>query len=74
MKRQNHAQTRPSSDAVATRAYHLWETAGCPSGRDKEHWLQAEAELTAASQNGMLKAVSPGAGPMPGPGNKGACL
>jgi len=30
---------------VAQRAYELYEEGGWQSGRDVEHWLQAEAEL-----------------------------
>jgi hypothetical protein len=50
--RQNQPQTRTdlSRDEVAQRAYQLWEAAGRPSGRDLEHWLQAEKELLSASQ------------------------
>ncbi len=40
----------PSQDAVAARAYEIWERAGCPTGCDKEHWLQAETELLTAPQ------------------------
>jgi hypothetical protein len=31
--------------AVAQRAYELYEQGGGESGRDLDHWLQAEAEL-----------------------------
>lgn len=30
------------------RAYAIWETEGCPEGRDRAHWEQAERELSAA--------------------------
>ena len=30
------------------RAYAIWETEGCPDGRDRAHWEQAERELSAA--------------------------
>jgi hypothetical protein len=30
------------------RAYAIWETEGCPGGRDREHWEQAVRELSAA--------------------------
>jgi hypothetical protein len=33
------------ADAVAAYAYHIWEQEGRPVGRDREHWLQAEAQL-----------------------------
>jgi hypothetical protein len=61
MKNQIQIQTEASRNAIALRAYHLWERAGRPSGRDLEHWLQAEAELNAASQREILKFVSTGA-------------
>lgn len=37
----------PAHDAIARRAYELWEQAGQPAGRDQEFWLRAEAEVTA---------------------------
>jgi hypothetical protein len=30
---------------ISARARAIWEQEGRPEGRDKEHWLQAEAEL-----------------------------
>lgn len=32
-------------DAIRLRAYHLWERAGRPDGRDQEFYHRAEAEL-----------------------------
>lgn len=32
--------------AVARRAYEIFEREGRPNGRDVEHWLRAEAELS----------------------------
>lgn len=32
-------------EAVAVRAYQLWEKAGKPEGRDEELWRLAEQEL-----------------------------
>jgi len=32
-------------EAVAAYAFHIWEQEGRPVGRDREHWLQAEAQL-----------------------------
>jgi hypothetical protein len=43
-----HAAREPSHDAVARRAFELWEQHGRRPGRDLEHWLQAEAELRGA--------------------------
>ena len=40
---------------ISKRAREIWEREGRPEGRDKEHWLQAEAELRQESlkhQNG----------------------
>jgi hypothetical protein len=35
-----------STDAlIARRAYEIWEGEGRPHGRDREHWLRAEAEV-----------------------------
>lgn len=35
---------------VLERAYHLWEEAGCPEGRDQEFWRQAEREIDGEAQ------------------------
>jgi hypothetical protein len=32
-------------ERIAARAYQIWLEAGCPDGRDEEHWYQAEREL-----------------------------
>jgi len=37
----------PSPDEVARRAYFTYLNEGSPEGRDVQHWLAAEAELTA---------------------------
>ncbi len=39
-------QRRPSYDEIAMRAYAIYEREGRPEGRDVEHWLQAETELS----------------------------
>jgi hypothetical protein len=54
-------QTQPSRDAIAERAYQIWEAAGRPSGRDKEHWRQAEAECLALKHQPKVKFASPNA-------------
>ena len=36
---------RPTHDAIAKRAYELYEESGHPQGRDVEFWLMAEREL-----------------------------
>ena len=35
-----------SEDDIRTRAYALWEAAGCPDGSHEEHWLEALRQLT----------------------------
>ena len=32
---------------IRTRAYAIWESEGCPHGRDLEHWTRASQELAA---------------------------
>lgn len=34
-------------DAIARRAYEIYEANGRPEGRDAEHWAQAEREIRA---------------------------
>ena len=45
---QRHAAVKPSHDEIAERAYNLFSASGYIPGRDVEHWLQAEAQITAA--------------------------
>jgi hypothetical protein len=47
---QHQYQIKISHGEIAQRAFHLWELAGHPVGRDAEFWLQAETELLAAKQ------------------------
>lgn len=30
-------------DQIAMKAYTIWQEQGCPSGRDFDHWIEAEA-------------------------------
>lgn len=39
----------PTRDVIARRAYHIWESRGCPDGTAAEDWLQAETEIRQAS-------------------------
>jgi hypothetical protein len=34
---------------IAEHAYHIWENEGRPHGRSLDHWLKAEAEVTAVA-------------------------
>jgi hypothetical protein len=33
--------------AIRETAYFIWQREGCPDGRDEEHWLSAQARVTA---------------------------
>jgi hypothetical protein len=35
----------PDDEQIRSRAYSLWEKAGCPEGDGVEFWLEAEKEL-----------------------------
>lgn len=43
-----------SRDDIARRAYELFLESGAQHGRDLDHWLAAEQELTAASSASVL--------------------
>jgi len=45
---QRHAPVKPSHDEIARRAFDLFSASGYIPGHDVQHWLQAEAQLTAA--------------------------
>ena len=38
-----------ATSEIQTRAYQIWEQEGRPDGRDIDHWLRAESELSAPS-------------------------
>ena len=44
---------------IRQRAYELWEDEGRPEGRDRIHWLRAEAEFRESLSAG--RPASPGA-------------
>lgn len=51
MKRKNSSNTsntdfKPTSEDIATAAYHLYVESGYQDGHDQEHWLRAENLLT----------------------------
>jgi hypothetical protein len=37
-------------ERIKRRAYEIWEREGRPSGRDVEHWREAEAEIVAEDE------------------------
>jgi hypothetical protein len=50
MSDQPAADNEAKRRAIEVRAYFIWETKGKPHGCDLDHWLQAEAELVAATR------------------------
>jgi len=42
------ADRSPNQEEIARRSYALWQDAGAPEGVDRDHWLQAERELSAS--------------------------
>jgi Protein of unknown function (DUF2934) len=45
---ENGTDHSPTPEEIALRAYEIYVSCGCPEGKDKEHWDQAEAELRKA--------------------------
>lgn len=41
------------TERISLRAYEIWEAAGRPAGKDREHWEQAQAELAAKDAYGL---------------------
>jgi hypothetical protein len=44
---QGAAPSMVPTEKIAMLAYQKWVKSGCPHGCDKQHWLEAEAELKA---------------------------
>ena len=42
---------------ILERAYAIWEEEGCPEGKDREHWLRAEAEIAAEERDAAEEAA-----------------
>jgi len=42
-------------DQILSKAYEIWEAEGRPSGKDMEHWLQAELVLAKAKTPAKAK-------------------
>jgi hypothetical protein len=47
MYNESNEFSTPTKDEIAQCAYLIWEREGRPTGRAKEHWLQAESQLMA---------------------------
>ena len=47
-----------SDEAIAARAYEIWEARGCPEGDGADHWAAARAELEAqAAEQGQSSLI-----------------
>ena len=40
---------KPTHEQITQRAYEIYLQRGCPEGKDLEHWLEAERQLSAES-------------------------
>ena len=47
MSQNNNGFDAPTPEEIALCAFLIWEREGRPSGREREHWLQAETQLLA---------------------------
>jgi hypothetical protein len=45
--------------AIRERAYAIWEEEGRPDGRDREHWLRAEAEINSTTERRNISSPAP---------------
>ena len=45
-----NGNTEISDDAIARRAYEIWESRGCPDGDGSDNWEVAREQLLAESQ------------------------
>lgn len=43
---------------IERRAYHIWEREGRPHGRDFDHWLKAEQEMSKLGSMGPAKTTT----------------
>jgi hypothetical protein len=50
-------------ERIRTRAHQLWDQCGQQSGRESEHWYQAEREIDAEADSGSDIQPTSGAGP-----------
>lgn len=49
LKRLEDVSAQPAREVIARRAYHIWESHGCPNGTASDDWQQAEAEIRRAT-------------------------
>ncbi len=57
MAPQSSLYQEPAHHEIAAYARSIWESEGCPEGREISHWFQAKAHLIAARQleAGMIR-------------------
>jgi hypothetical protein len=42
---QNCPSHEPTTDEIAECAYYIWQSEGCPEGKEAEHWHHAQLQL-----------------------------
>ncbi len=45
-----------SNASIAEAAYHIWLSEGCPTGRDQDHWRQAQEAVALTSRKQRRRA------------------
>jgi hypothetical protein len=43
--RASAAKAKLSHEQIASKAYSIWQSQGCPPGQDERNWFEAEAQL-----------------------------
>ncbi|WGF89896.1 DUF2934 domain-containing protein [Marinivivus vitaminiproducens] len=59
--------TDSRQERIRKRAYELWQTEGCPPGKEVEHWFRAEAEIAALEDTVFPTLDDPAARSAPDP-------
>jgi len=49
-KHMTDSNSTPTQEQIARRAYEIFIERGQPNGRDLEHWLEAERQLSSSGQ------------------------
>jgi len=47
MAKQIITAMKPTHEQITQRAFEIYRQRGCPEGKDLEHWLEAERQLSA---------------------------
>ena len=59
MKNTIEQSVKVKESDIGVVAYHLWEKAGHPTGRDLQFWLDAERQLRTTTKTVSVKLVAP---------------